>query len=94
MGVACKASTRAERGVETAAKPMNREADSSYEDVMQMVVYLRDIADYDIVQQMFSERFPSIPMVIALAPVCRPTWLIEMECMAVKKRDNVEFPDL
>lgn len=70
-----------------------READSSYEDVMQMVVYLRDIADYDIVQQMFSERFPSIPMVIALAPVCRPTWLIEMECMAVKKRDNVEFPD-
>ena len=70
-----------------------READSSYEDVMQMVVYLRDIADYDIVQRMFSERFPSIPMVIALAPVCRPTWLIEMECMAVKKRDNVEFPD-
>ena len=70
-----------------------READSSYEDVMQMVVYLRDIADYDIVQQMFSERFPSIPMVIALAPVCRPMWLIEMECMAVKKRDNVEFPD-
>lgn len=70
-----------------------KEAGTTYDDVMQIVVYLRDTADYHMVKQMFDERFPDIPTVIALAPVCRPTWLIEMECMAVKKRDNVGFPN-
>ena len=52
------------------------EGDATYGDVMQIVVYLRDTADYEIVRDMFEERFPDIPCVIALAPVCRPTWLI------------------
>lgn len=69
------------------------EADTSFDDVMQMVVYLRDTADYGTVQQMFANRFPHIPTVITLAPVCRPTWLIEMECMAVKQRDNIDYKD-
>lgn len=69
------------------------EAGTSFSDVMQIVVYLRDTADYQTVQRMFSERFPDIPTVIALAPVCRPTWLIEMECIAVKQRENVEYKD-
>lgn len=68
-------------------------ADTSFDDVMQMVVYLRDTADYGTVQQMFANRFPHIPTVITLAPVCRPTWLIEMECMAVKQRDNIDYKD-
>lgn len=69
------------------------EADTSFDDVMQMVVYLRDTADYGTVQQMFANRFPHIPTIITLAPVCRPTWLIEMECMAVKQRDNIDYKD-
>ncbi len=69
------------------------EADTSFDDVMQIVVYLRDTADYGTVQQMFANRFPHIPTVITLAPVCRPTWLIEMECMAVKQRDNIDYKD-
>ena len=67
------------------------EGDMTYDDVMQIVVYLRDCADYEIVQKMFEEKFPNIPYVITLAPVCRPTWLIEMECVAVKKADNAQF---
>lgn len=55
-----------------------------WEDVGQMLVYLRDPADYVVVSEMFAERFPDIPYVILLAPVCRPGWLIEMECMAMK----------
>ncbi|MDL2224272.1 hypothetical protein LJB92_03050 [Bacteroidales bacterium OttesenSCG-928-M06] len=61
-----------------------QEADCSFEDVAQMIVYLRDIADYDRVKDLFEERFPHIPKVILLAPVCRPGWLIEMECIALK----------
>ena len=67
------------------------EADTTFDDVMQIIVYLRDLADYGIVSRMFSERFPHTPYVITLAPVCRPTWLIEMECIAVKQRHNPEY---
>ena len=41
---------------------------------------------------MFNHRFPDIPKVIVLAPVCRPGWLIEMECMATKAITNEAFP--
>lgn len=61
------------------------EAECSWEHVTQMSVYLRDVADYGIVSKMFAERFPDKPYVIVLAPVCRPGWLIETECMAVKE---------
>ena len=64
------------------------EGGMGYEDVMQIVVYLRDGSDYQVVKQMFNKKFPSIPLIITLAPVCRPTWLIEMECMAVKEAKN------
>ena len=59
-----------------------------FDDVMQIIVYLRDGADYQIVKNLFDQKFPHIPTVITLAPVCRPTWLIEMECIAVKKAKN------
>lgn len=68
-----------------------REGDAGFDDVMQIIVYLRDTADYDIVRRMFEERFPNIPTVITLAPVCRPAWLIEMECLAVKARCNAQY---
>lgn len=68
-----------------------REAETGYEDVMQIVVYLRDTADYAVVRDMFAERFPHIPTIIALAPVCRPAWLIEMECIAVKGANNPDY---
>lgn len=64
------------------------EGGMSYKDVMQIVVYLRDSSDYETVKQMFDKKFPNMPLVITLAPVCRPTWLIEMECIAVKKACN------
>ena len=59
-----------------------------FDDVMQIIVYLRDGADYQLVKNLFDQKFPHIPTVITLAPVCRPTWLIEMECIAVKKAKN------
>ncbi len=67
------------------------EADTTFEDVMQIVVYLRDVADYSVVNDMFHQRFPNIPTVITLAPVCRPTWLVEMECIAVKEKQHSEY---
>ncbi len=68
------------------------EAECGFEDVGQMIVYLRDVADYAVVNEMFEKRFPSIPRVIVHAPVCRPGWLIEMECMATKEVKNEDYP--
>lgn len=69
------------------------EADTSFDDVMHIIVYIRDLADYGIVSRMFAQKFPHTPFIITLAPVCRPTWLIEMECVAVKQRTNPGFRD-
>lgn len=68
------------------------EAECGFENVGQMIVYLRDVADYAVVNEMFEKRFPGIPRVIVHAPVCRPGWLIEMECMATKEVKNEDYP--
>ncbi len=64
------------------------EADCTFEDVGYMIVYLRDTADYQLVHQLYEERFHGKPYVIVHAPVCRSGWLVEMECMAIRKVDN------
>lgn len=69
-----------------------KEGNATYEDVAQIIVYLRDGADYTVIRDMFSERFPDYPVVITLAPVCRPTWLIEMECIAITRKGNPAYP--
>lgn len=67
------------------------EAECTFEHVGHLIVYLRDIADYAVVEEMFEERFPNIPKVYLQAPVCRPGWLVEMECMAVKSIHNEAY---
>ena len=69
-----------------------KEADCTYDDVMEMIVYLRDVSDYQTVKALYEERFSDKPYVITLAPVCRPGWLVEMECMAIKQQTKPAFP--
>ena len=70
-----------------------KEAECGFEHVGHLLVYLRDIADYTVVKGMFDKRFPDIPKVFLLAPVCRPGWLVEMECMAVKPIVDERYPN-
>lgn len=69
-----------------------KEGGAHMDDIGQMLVYLRDPADYRIVQELFQERFPHTPKVFLWAPVCRPKWLIEMECIAIHPQGNSAFP--
>ena len=69
-----------------------KEADCSYDEVGVMIVYLRDMADYALVNRLYEERFPNHPRIIVHAPVCRSGWLIEMECMAVKEQTITDLP--
>ena len=62
-----------------------KEAECGFDDVMSMIIYLRDIADHKAVREIFEERFPGMPKIYLWAPVCRPGWLVEMECIALKE---------
>ena len=53
-------------------------------DVQFFLVYLRDIADYHNINRYLHLRFPHTPFLIFEAPVCRPEWLIEVECIAMQ----------
>lgn len=61
------------------------EAGCTAGDVQQAVVYLRDAADYGRVERFLAECYPRMPHVVVHAPVCRPGWLIETECMAIRE---------
>jgi enamine deaminase RidA (YjgF/YER057c/UK114 family) len=67
------------------------EGGAGFGDVVQMIVYLRDAADCPVVKKMFDGQFPGIPKQYVLAPVCRPAWLIEMECIALAGHRDERF---
>ena len=87
-GDICKQTERMCENVEA----LLTEAACSFNDVQQMIIYLRDPADAQQVRTLFQARFPAVPKLILWAPVCRPGWLIEMECIAVKRVDNPLYP--
>ena len=58
------------------------EAGDAWSNVRMMLVYLRNREDAALVKPLFDERFPDTPKVFLHAPVCRPGWLVEMECIA------------
>jgi enamine deaminase RidA (YjgF/YER057c/UK114 family) len=49
------------------------------------VIYLRDLADAKAVDDYMQQTFPETPRIITHANVCRPAWLVEMECVAEKE---------
>ena len=59
------------------------EAESGWDEVRMAIVYIRNAEDYGVVAGMVAERLGNIPYVITLAPVCRPQWLVEMECISI-----------
>ena len=69
------------------------EGGATKRDVVSIVVYLRDMADYRTVREMFERYWSDTPFVITLAPVCRPEWLIEMECIAITGEGNRLYPE-
>ncbi len=56
---------------------------ATLKDLQYMVVYLRDVADYQAVADYCRLRFPALPFLIVEARVCRPEWLIEVEAIAI-----------
>ena len=57
-------------------------------------VYLRDPAELAPVREEFDAAFPGVPLVYLRAPVCRPGWLVECECLATVPADRPNAPAL
>ena len=62
------------------------DGDATMADVKYFIIYLRDLADADIVDRYMAEHYPDVPRIITYAKVCRPAWLVEMECIAERER--------
>jgi enamine deaminase RidA (YjgF/YER057c/UK114 family) len=71
------------------------EGGAGLEDVKWGTLYLRSICDAEIAcEELRRAGLPAeLPLVVLQAPVCRPAWLVEMECVAVKAENN-PFPIL
>ena len=62
------------------------EAGMSFDDVTVMITYIRNREDCAAVRRLYDKRFGSrIPNLLLHAPICRPDWLMETECIAVKR---------
>jgi len=70
-----------------------QEAGSGFGDIVYSIVYLRNAADYPCVRKVLQNRCPSLDPIYVLAPVCRPAWLVEMECMAISGNGDKRFAD-
>ena len=62
-----------------------RDGGATLRDVRYFIVYLRDVADAPVIRRYMALRFPHVPCLLTLGRVCRPQWLIEVECVAVKE---------
>lgn len=61
---------------------------ATMDDVRYFIVYLRDPSDHQLVSTLMQRLHPKVPHVIVHAKVCRPAWLVEMECVAVKEQQQ------
>ncbi|MBR5567322.1 MAG: hypothetical protein IKW27_01130 [Bacteroidales bacterium] len=67
------------------------DADACIDDIRSSILYLRDASDYALVSSLFKEKWPMLDPVFVQAPVCRPGWLIEMECIAISLKNTDGF---
>lgn len=58
--------------------------DLTYKNIVQFIVYVRNLSDVDKVKSFLSHFLYEIPSVVVLGKVCRPEWLVEIECIAQK----------
>ncbi len=65
-----------------------KNAHATMNDLSYLLVYVRDSADIPVVTEYMNKNYGSVPTIILNASVCRPGWLIEMECVAIVKNNN------
>jgi enamine deaminase RidA (YjgF/YER057c/UK114 family) len=88
---ACDVSMQLDHTLEN-MQALLRHASATLDDIAMCIVYVRDPSDFELAASRMRARFPHIPMIVTLAPVCRPGWLIEVEAIAVIPIAKPELP--
>ena len=70
-----------------------KQGGAGFNDLCVLIVYVRDLSDFDDVRRQLRDRFGDMPIEVVVAPVCRPGWLIEVEGQAIVPASNPELPD-
>lgn len=65
---------------------------AALEDLISIIVYLRDPADASRIDARIRNRLPGIPFVLVEAAVCRPGWLVEIEGIAITSAERPDLP--
>lgn len=69
-----------------------QQADAALRDVCMAIVYVRDASDVDVARRAVRERLGGAPVQVVVARVCRPGWLIEVECQAIVAHSDPALP--
>jgi enamine deaminase RidA (YjgF/YER057c/UK114 family) len=69
------------------------DAGGGLSDLAQLIAYVRDPADGLVVSNFPASTCPKVPRVVVRAPVCRPNWLVEFECVALLDNRNPDFAE-
>ena len=69
-------------------------AGATLKDVAVFIVYVKNPEDNAVVREKMIEQFGGIPISAVNAPICRPDWLVEVECIAVIHDSNPNLPPL
>jgi enamine deaminase RidA (YjgF/YER057c/UK114 family) len=69
-----------------------RNAGAALRDSCMFIVYVREPSDLAVAQAAVRERLGETSIQIVVAPVCRPGWLIEVECQAIAEASSPALP--
>lgn len=65
---------------------------SELKDLAYIIAYVRDAADFEAVGEELKKLLPdSVPCLLLKANVCRPTWLVELEGLAIVGNGETAF---
>jgi len=61
-------------------------------DLMLIVVYLRDMADFPAIDSFLRDHLPAgVPYIVVRGKICRKAWLVEMDGIAIKPISDIRF---
>jgi enamine deaminase RidA (YjgF/YER057c/UK114 family) len=80
-----------ERTLENIAALLDQ-ANATIDDMQHFIVYLRNSRDTGLVRDHMKERFGNKPFLVVTGPVCRPSWLVEIEGIAVVPNADDTLP--
>lgn len=61
-------------------------------DLCYLLIYLSDPSDHSVISLIIDEKYPQIPYIIVLSPICLLRWLIKAEGIAIVSMNHPNLP--